>query len=132
MNNHTIIFSLIALLLSMFLIFGCNDELTEEEEKARLDNMEQEILSMISDLSCADSTECSYIGFGSKPCGGFWRYLIYSRSNVDTVLLKDKVRKYNEYNKSLNIKYGWISDCSLPPIPNVKCILGECTGIIER
>ena len=126
------IFSLIALLLSMFLIFGCDVELTEEEEKARLVDMEQEILGLISDLSCTDSTDCNYIGFGSKPCGGYWRYLIYSSSNVDTVLLKEKVRKYNEYNRSLNAKYGWISDCSLPPIPMVICILGECTGIIER
>jgi hypothetical protein len=84
---------------------------------------------MISDLSCADSTECKYIGFGAKPCGGFWRYLIYSSSNVDTVLLKEKVRKYNEYNRNLNSKYGWISDCGLAPIPIVKCIEGECINI---
>ena len=129
MKNHIPIFILITLLLSLILIFSCDNELTEEEEKARLDDMEQEISDLISDISCSDSTDCKYIGFGSKPCGGFWKYLVYSSSHVDTVVLQEKVRKYNEYNKSLNTKYGWISDCSLPPIPIVKCIEGECIDI---
>ena len=121
--------SLILIFLTLILSTGCDDGLNEEEDKARLDQMEQEILGLISDLSCNDSTDCKYIGFGAKPCGGFWRYLIYSISNIDTVLLNEKVRTYNEYNKSLNTKYGWISDCSLPPIPNVDCVEGECIDI---
>ena len=115
----------------MILYSHCDDELTVEEDQARLDNMEQEILVLIGDLSCTDSTDCRYIGFGSKPCGGYWRYLIYSKLNVDSVQLDAKVRKYNQYNETLNQKYGWISDCSLPPIPVINCIDGECVNIME-
>ena len=131
MKNQNMIISLIAILLSLFLCINCDDEKAEKEDKARLENMEQEILGIISDLSCTDSTDCRIIGFGAKPCGGYWRYLIYSKINVDSVQLNEKVRIYNEYNETLNEKYGWISDCSLPPIPVIKCIDGECVNIID-
>ena len=129
MKNQNKIISLIAILFSLFLYINCDDELTEEEDKVRLENMEREILGLISDLNCTDSTDCRYIGFGAKPCGGYWRYLIYSINNVDSVQLVEKVRKFNEYNETLNTKYGWISDCSLPPIPVIKCLNGECVNI---
>ena len=131
MKNHNKIISLIAILFSLFLYTSCDNEITEEEDKVRLENMEQEILNFINDLSCTDSTDCRYIGFGAKPCGGYWKFLIYSVTNVDSVQLNKKVREYNEYNETLNAKYGWISDCSLPPIPVIKCLDGECVNINE-
>ena len=108
---------------------GCEDEFNEEEDVVRLEHMEQEILEMISDLSCNDFTDCKYVGFGVKPCGGPWRYLTYSVNNVDSLLLFVKVKGYNEYNKTLNMRYGWISDCGLAPIPIIGCIEGECVDI---
>ncbi len=120
---------MLAILFSIILFMSCDDDFNEEEDVARLEHMEQEILESISDLSCSDSTDCQYIGFGDKPCGGYWRYLIYSVNNVDSVLLIEKVRKYNDYNKTLNIRYGWVSDCSLPRIPVLTCLEGECVVI---
>jgi len=131
MKNHNKIIILIILLFSLLLCISCDDEITEKEDKVRLENMEQEILDLVSDLSCTDSTDCRYIGFGAKPCGGFWKYIIYSITNVDSDQLTEKVRIYNEYNETLNAKYGWISDCSLPRIPIIRCRDGECVNIIE-
>ncbi|MCH7974144.1 MAG: hypothetical protein IH949_09710 [Bacteroidetes bacterium] len=129
MINQLKIINLLAILFSVILYMSCEDDFNEEEDVARLEHMEQEILENINDLSCIDSTDCRYIGFGAKPCGGYWRYLIYSINNVDSVLLIEKVRKYNEYNKTLNMRYGWMSDCSLAPIPVVGCSEGECINI---
>ena len=89
-------------------------------------------LEIISDLSCQDSTDCEFVSFGVKPCGGPWRYLVYSATHVDNVLLNEKVKAYNEYNNTLNIRYGWISDCSLAIIPVLGCIEGECINNISN
>ena len=112
----------------VIILCACEDGSNEERDVARLEQMEKVILEMISDISCQDLTDCEFIGFGVKPCGGPWRYLIYSTTNVDNILLSEKVKDYNEYNEKLNNRYGWVSDCSFAEPPVLGCIDGECTN----
>ena len=132
MINKIKIVNLLTILLLLILFIGCDNESNEERDVARLEHMEKEILEIISDLSCQDSTDCQFVDFGVKPCGGPWRYLVYSATHVDNVLLNEKVKAYNEYNNTLNIRYGWISDCSYAIIPVLGCIEGECINNISN
>jgi hypothetical protein len=114
----------------IIILYTCEYESNEDRDVARLEQMEKEILEIVNDLNCQDSTDCQFVGFGVKPCGGPWRYLIYSVTNVDNVLLNEKVKEYNEYNDMLNNRYGWVSDCSMAEPPVLGCIGGECINNI--
>jgi len=104
----------------------------EEHDIAQLNAMETAILQMIGDASCRDSTDCRYIAFGDKPCGGPWGYLVYSVSSVDSVALARAVADYNAFNAELNRRYGWISTCDIPPPPVLGCIDGKCTAVDHK
>lgn len=118
-------------IILLTLVVGCanNSESSQEEEQLELDSMKEEIEQLISTGNCTENSDCDFIAFGSKPCGGPWSYLVYSTS-IDVELLKTKVATYNEYETAHNIKWGIVSDCMAvtPPI-SVDCIDGECTAI---
>lgn len=94
-----------------------------------LNKCEQEILEMIDNAPCNGTESCRYIAFGDKPCGGPWKYLIYSIENVDTVQLRLKVSEYNRLNREANEKFGWDSDCSFEIPPSIGCNEGRCVEI---
>lgn len=127
-------------LLILFAIaaLGCNGSnrlsggpWSEARDRAQLDAWREEILAMVEDPSCADSTECRIMGLGAKPCGGPWEYLIYSISSVDTVALAEEVASYNDFNAVLNQRYGWVSDCSIARVPIPVCRDGRCVDLAE-
>ncbi|MEP0368039.1 MAG: hypothetical protein ABJD58_13795 [Cyclobacteriaceae bacterium] len=131
-----ILFSLVA--ISLFLACEETDDGTEcpgfascidhsEYTIDDLDSMRQEIISLAADSGC-DEGVCDFIGFGSKPCGGPWEYLIFS-STVDTASLFNLVSRYNELEEQLNIRDGRGSDCAIAPAPDsVVCESGGCVA----
>jgi hypothetical protein len=119
----------LALLLVAVGMGGC-DERDEAGDRARLEAMEAEIDRMIADRSCTGDGSCRVIAFGAKPCGGPWEYKIYSAEHVDTLALQQSVTEYDEFNRELNERYNWVSDCSVPSPPMVVCNQGECRGAL--
>jgi hypothetical protein len=115
----------------MAIVFGCtnNSENTQEDDNRELDILNKEIVQLIAEGTCTENTECDFIAFGSKPCGGSWSYLVFSTA-IDIELLKEKVATYNEKETAYNEKWGIFSDCMfvLPP-SSVECINGTCTAI---
>lgn len=91
--------------------------------------MEKEILLVVGEPQCSDTTDCRYIGLGAKPCGGPSRYLIYSIATVDSLNLARRVAEFNEFNAMLNRLYGLRSDCSVPNKPNMGCRDGRCVDL---
>ena len=118
-------------LLATLVALACEDEPNEQDDVARLAAMKQEILDLIGDAACKEPTDCTTIAFGAKPCGGPWEFLIYSHSSVDESVLKDLVRRYNEFNDVLNRRYGWASPCDVPSPPAVNCVDGHCAAVAE-
>ena len=110
---------------------ACNDEdsFDEDADRARLDKMETEIDDLIGEATCKDARECRVIAFGDKPCGGPWSFKVFSVSSVDSVALDDLVGHYNKFNKTLNARYGWMSDCMVVMPPNVDCVEGRCVVV---
>ena len=89
-----------------FLAIDCsNKDITTNQdlEKKALEKLAVEIKSMAEESICSESYFCDYIGFGSKPCGGPWEYLVYSNS-IDTKSFLSKVKKYNDLEKKYNTK----------------------------
>jgi hypothetical protein len=90
-----------------------------------LQTLEAEIDAMIGTPTCRDSGDCAYVGFGAKPCGGPWKYKIYSESTVNAGVFA-KIDAYHALNDSLNRALGLVSDCSVPSPPEVECRDGRC------
>lgn len=103
------------------------EESDERKDQAKLEKMKAEILKMTEDKTCNRDGDCRDIGFGSKPCGGPWRFLVYSISTVDTVELAGKMKKHNDFENYMNEKYGYVSDCMVPLAPPLGCVDGKCT-----
>ncbi len=120
--------TLTLLIILILTIFGCEEE-NKEDDFDTLAVMGAEIYGLIEDKSCNDVSDCRSIGFGDKPCGGPWSYLIYSIVNVDTVDLLAKVQSYNDYERELNLKWGAYSDCSFAVPPVLGVVHNACTSV---
>ncbi|WP_299548099.1 hypothetical protein [Seonamhaeicola sp.] len=102
---------------------------SHEEDLETLNALKTEIETLVSSSVCNDNTECKYIAFGSKPCGGPWTYLIYSTS-IDTDELESKVEQYNQLEAIFNAQYGAVSDCSVAAEPiDVICENNVCVAV---
>lgn len=122
-------FSLLA-----FLVIYCDDSgniTPQEADKAAIDNLNVEIKSLADASVCSEEFTCYSVGIGSKPCGGFWEYIVYSDS-IDVVSFFAKIETLNELEKAYNEKYGIISDCfvAMPP-SSMDCVDGKCVGIFQ-
>ena len=115
------------------LLLSCSGESGHDPgqryDHATLDKKYQAVYSLIRDLSCQDSSDCASIGVGSKPCGGPWRYVVYSKATVDEKELMDSVADLNEYEKGYNIQEGISSDCETAPEARPGCVSGKCTDL---
>lgn len=122
------IISLIAIMTIM--LFSCsNSEQGAPYDRAGVDQRYQTVYNLTQDLSCTDSSVCLSIGIGSKPCGGPWRYLVYSAATVDPEKLNAAVADLDAYEAGYNQQEGLISDCSFPPLANPSCVNSNCVDL---
>lgn len=102
----------------LFMAFQCEDDanLTKEQEQQELAALKQTIEELANASVCDENTECKFIAFGSKPCGGPWSYLVYATS-IDVAKLEMLVEAYNQKEADFNTTYGVASDCAfvMPP-----------------
>jgi hypothetical protein len=120
----------LSILTMIFLLFACGREseqgLRPQYDRAILDMKYQAVHNLIKDLSCTDSTVCASIGVGSKPCGGPWHYLVYSKDTVDEEELTEAVADLNAYEAEYNAQDGIISDCSMAREAKPGCVDHKC------
>jgi len=113
----------------LFLSMQCDDDNNTGTTQDMLDNKKQEIVSYINSFSCGENSNCNYIAFGAKPCGGPREYLVFS-SNVDLAALQTMVDEYYAMDNAYNIKTNAVSDCLLVgPPSNIGCTNNICTII---
>jgi hypothetical protein len=105
-------------------------ELSEQEiEHRSLMDLFNEIQNLSYSVSCSDATDWNFVAYGSKACGGAQGYIAYS-SQIDTATFLQKIELYTKSEKDFNIKWGVISDCSIPNAPtSVECQNGYPTLI---
>jgi hypothetical protein len=120
--------------LLSFLVIYCDDSSQpslQETQKAEIDKLKSEIKLQAEASICSEEFTCYSVGVGSKPCGGFWEYVIYSNS-IDVVSFLSNVETLNDLEKKYNEKYSIQSDCfiAMPP-SDITCVDGKCTGIFQ-
>ncbi len=129
-KSTAIVFSLLLILL--FLGCGLNEsskENTQDEDIQELEALCSQIENIIGDASSDDPADCRVIGFGAKPCGGPWSYLVYSVIDTDTLLLKAKVELHYLKEDAYNHKWGVCSDCVAIGPPRLICEDGHCVAV---
>mgnify|MGYP000244680264 CR=1 FL=1 len=97
-------------------------ELTEQEKDYRsLMDLFSDIQRLSNSISCTDSENWLFTGFGAKACGGYQGYIAYSK-DLDTDSFLQKVDNYSKAEKAFNKKWNIVSDCAIinPPI-SVEC-----------
>jgi|SRR5690606_5463823 hypothetical protein len=125
-------FFALVLMFVTFTAFKCQDNddaISLEEDKKELATLKQTIETLANASVCNENTECKFIAFGSKACGGPKSYLVYSTS-IDVEKLEKLVETYNQKDADFNKKYGVISDCAavLPPL-GLRCENNTCIAI---
>lgn len=97
-------------------------EITEQEKEHReLMILFDEISTLSYSISCTNSNDWSFTSYGAKACGGPQGYIAYS-NQIDTAAFLQKTATYTEAEKDYNIKWGIVSDCSVPNEPkSVEC-----------
>lgn len=117
------------LVFTICLIFAScsNDENSQEEDSKKLEKMYNEIIvaSLANSEPCTNPEEWNIAGIGSKACGGYAGYIVYSKKiNNDEFLAK--VKKYTDAQSDYNKKWGVFSDCSMAIQPTgVECVDGK-------
>ena len=108
--------------------FQCDDEVNENNAitPEMLAIKKQEILEYISTFSCNEASDCLYIAFGAKPCGGPREFLVYPNI-VDQSTLETMVNDYYDMDNQYNIQTNAVSDCMVVGPPNtIDCVNNIC------
>lgn len=117
------------IVFAICLIFAScsNDENSQEEDSKKLEKMYNEIIvaSLANSEPCTNPAEWNIAGIGSKACGGYAGYIVYSKK-INSEEFLAKVKKYTDAQSDYNKKRGVFSDCSLTAEPTgVECVDGK-------
>lgn len=124
----------IGILFCITLCFSCDDnnDSTQEQDLEHLNEMFEEISVIASSEVCEDASLWSFTSYGSKACGGPVGYMAYP-TTIDTADFLQKIEAHREAEDTYNIKWGIISDCSLPAPPSgVACENGNAILVYQQ
>lgn len=97
---------------------------TRQQDDQLLGELYQEIVEISTQFNCSNAEEWKFTAIGSKGCGGPTGYIAYSVKTDEDLFLK-KVNHYSSQQNKYNIKWGVLSTCDIPPLPqDVTCIDG--------
>lgn len=125
------------ILLSFFTlgVVACASETIVENElplKEQMANLDKETKVLIGLANCSSDSQCHSMGFGHKPCGGFYKYRIYSDENTNTDQLENKINQYNSLSREFNKKNNIISNCMLLIKPVLICHNNSCQTNLNK
>ncbi|MCM4159076.1 hypothetical protein FHG64_08800 [Antarcticibacterium flavum] len=123
----------IFLSFSLFVgVFASCEQMAQIKQEVTREQLDQQLVAieaLIEEGSCTENSQCRFIPYGSKACGGPQGYLIFS-SNVDVDELQTKVDAYTKAEATYNKQEGIMSDCSIPPEPaKLGCVDGNCVQL---
>lgn len=101
-----------------------SDENSKKYDEALLDELRNDIESIISKENCTKSSEWTFSAMGSKACGGPTKYIAYPRKLEN--IIKPKISNYTQKMSEYNKKYNITSDCMMTAEPTgVRCDNGN-------
>lgn len=115
-------------LISISIIACSSNKVAKQDNavEAQMSSLDKETKHLIGSASCTSASQCHSIGFGHKPCGGFYSYRIYSDKNTDVSKLESKVNQYNALSRELNKKNNLVSNCMMLIQPQLVCRDKSC------
>ena len=93
---------------------------SQQSDSERLKELKRLIDNEIGVPYANEPSQCRLVGFGSKPCGGPWTYLVYSTVQTNKFELKKLVIEYNQVQRRVNIERKIWSDCALARKPKKR------------
>ena len=93
--------------------------------KARLKILGNEIEITRGTSDCKSDQECRVIGLGTKVCGKFTDFLIYSTSVSDESKLLELAREFNRIHEGLMDQSFLVRKCGVKPA-YIRCVSGTC------
>lgn len=109
---------------SSLLLFSCA---AGENEKS-IEEIAKEIDQLIGNAEAESIDQCALMPIGSKPAGGPWGFLVYSKKNTDQEKLENLVEKYNELDAARNEESGGFSTADVATGPQIVIRNGSCFG----
>ena len=98
----------------------------QQNDSERLKELGRIIEQEIGTPAANEPSQCKLIAFGSKPCGGPARYLVYSTAKTNETRLKQLVDEFNQLAKKINEERKIFSDCMFVSEPKVELVDGVC------
>jgi hypothetical protein len=98
-------------------------------DRASLEARYKAITDMIALPVCSTSLQCRSVAVGAKPCGGPWRYLVYSDVMVNEQELQRRAADLIAFEREYNTRNGIVSDCSVPHPPTPGCVDSVCVDL---
>ena len=113
----------VLLVLLLITLTSCQDNETLSQDQAAQDLQDifTEIESMVNTISCDNSEDWTFIGYGSKVCGGFVGYIAYP-AFIDTQLFIELIEAHKQAQEDFNQKWQIVGTCDweVPPT-DVQC-----------
>lgn len=106
--------------------------LTVEEMTERREVLNEEVMELTRPLTCKSNKDCATLEMGTKPCGGPWKYVLFSKKNKKVSALKKKITDYNKIDQKINEATQVMSDCMMMLPPEPKCLNKVCTDTAKR
>ena len=103
----------------------------QQSDSERLTELKRLIDNEIGVPYANEPSQCRLIGFGAKPCGGPWGYLLYSTARTNGSTLNRLVGEYNQTQERVNNEGRIGSDCMMAPKPKIEFKDGICTAVDE-
>ena len=122
----------LALPIFCLLATGTSKTLTVEEMTERRSTLNDEVMALTQPLTCKSNYNCATIEMGTKPCGGPWKHILYSKTNSKNSALKKKITEYNKLDQKINEATQVMSDCAMMLPPEPKCVNRLCVDTTAR
>lgn len=125
----------LAVLLVAAALAGCGGSAVEPTpvyDRATLTAKYDAIAQVVGRPACATTPQCAAIPVGAKPCGGPWRYVVYSTVNVNETELRRRADDLFAFEMEYNRRNGIASDCSLARAATPACVEGVCVDLNAR
>lgn len=106
---------------------SCN-EIPETWDEMDLKQIAIEIHNEVGQARADDISQCRILPIGTKPCGGPWGYLVYSKKESNQKRLETLVDYYDKLDKIRNEEEGRISTCEVATPPILELREGKCHG----
>ena len=101
-----------------------DDKMKDLDE--RLQALAKKIQALQGDSTCVQDDQCRVVGIGTKVCGEFKDFVVYSTITVDEPALLDAIQDFNKAHEALSNLSLQAENCGHKPA-KILCTQKHCT-----